>query len=110
MNFVDQIENLNPAKYLRPSSCEIKFSPKQVTIRGTTSSPPPPGAPPAPHFFFFFYGKALDVVVSLKATNITFPSNLSLLRSMSYGVTGIALLDKSIYCSYNVLTGYPVAC
>ena len=35
MNFVDQIENLNPAKYLRPSSCEIKFSPKQVTIRGT---------------------------------------------------------------------------
>ena len=109
MNFVDQIENLNPAKYLRPSSCEIKFSPKQVTIRGTTSSPPPPGAPPAP-LFFFFYGKALDVVVSLKATNITFPSNLSLLRSMSYGVTGIALLDKSIYCSYNVLTGYPVAC
>ena len=108
MNFVDQIENLNPAKYLRPSSCEIKFSPKQVTIRGTTSSPPPPGAPPAPHFFF--YGKALDVVVSLKATNITFPSNSSLLRSMSYGVTGIALLDKSIYCSYNVLTGYPVAC
>ena len=108
MNFVDQIENLNPAKYLRPSSCEIKFSPKQVTIRGTTSSPPPPGAPPAPHFFF--YGKALDVVVSLKATNITFSSNLSLLRSMSYGAIGIALLDKSIYCSYNVLTGYPVAC
>ena len=108
MNFVDEIENLNPAKYLRPSSCEIKFPPKQVTIRGTTSSPPPPGAPPAPHFFF--YGKALDVVVSLKATNITFPSNLSLLRSMSYGVTGIALLDKRIYCSYNVLTGYPVAC
>ena len=108
MNFVDQIENLNPAKYLRPSSCEIKFPPKQVTIRGTTSSPPPPpGAPSAPHFF---YGKALDVVVSLKATNITFPSNLSLLRSMSYGATGIALLDKSIYCSYNVLTGYPVAC
>ena len=24
MNFVDQIENLNPAKCLRPSSCEIK--------------------------------------------------------------------------------------
>ena len=102
MNFVDQIENLNPAKYPRPSSCEIKFSPKQVTIRGTTSSPP------APHFFF--YGKALDVVVSLKAANITFSSNLSLLRSMSYGAIGIALLDKSIYCSYNVLTGYPVAC
>lgn len=108
MNFVDQIENLNPAKYLRPSSCEIKFSPKQVTIRGTTSFPPPrPGRPPLP---IFFYGKALDVVVSLQATNITFPSNLSLLRSMSYGVTGIALLDKSIYCSYNLLTGYPVAC
>ena len=102
MNFVDQIENLNPAKYPRPSSCEIKFSPKQVTIRGTTSSPP------APHLFF--YGKALDVVVSLKAANITFSSNLSLLRSMSYGAIGIALLDKSIYCSYNVLTGYPVAC
>ena len=107
MNFVDQIENLNPAKYLRPSSYEIKFPPKQVTIRGTTSSPPARGAPRSP---FSFYGKALDVVVSLKATNITFPSNLSLLRSMSYGVTGIALLDKSIYCSYNVLTGYPVAC
>ena len=107
MNFVDQIENLNLAKYLRPSSCEIKFPLKQVTIRGTTSSPPRPGRPPLP---IFFYGKALDVVVSLKATNITFPSNLSLLRSMSYGATGIALLDKSIYCSYNVLTGYPVAC
>ena len=104
MNFVDQIENLNPAKYLRPSSCEIKFSPKQVTIRGTTSSPPPRSP------FFFFYGKALDVFVSLKATNITFSSNLSLLRSMSYGAIGIALLDKSIYYSYNVLTGYPVAC
>ena len=52
MNFVDQIENLNPAKYSRPSSYEIKFPPKQVTIRGTTSSPPPPGAPPAPHFLF----------------------------------------------------------
>ena len=109
MNFVDQIENLNPAKYLRPSSCEIKFPPKQVTIRGTTSSTPPPrpGRSPLP---IFFYGKALDVVVSIKATNITFPSNLSLLRSMSYGVTGIALVDKSIYCSYDVLTGYPVAC
>lgn len=107
MNFVDQIENLNPAKCLRPSSCEIKFPPKQVTLRGTTSYPPPArGAPRSP---FFFYGKALDVVVSLKATNITFPSNLSLLGSMSYGVTGIALLDKSVYCSYNVLTGYPVA-
>lgn len=101
MNFVDQIENVNPAKYLRPSSCEIKFPPKQPR-------PPPPtrGAPRSP----FFYGKAPDVVVSLKATNITFPSNLSLLGSMSYGVTGIALLDKSIYCSNNVLTGYPVAC
>ena len=52
MNFVDQIENLNPAKYLRPSSCEIKFSPKQVTIRGTNSSPPRPGRPPLPIFFF----------------------------------------------------------
>lgn len=53
MNFVDQIENLNPAKYPRPSSCEIKFSPKQVTIRGTTSSPPPArGAPRSPFFFF----------------------------------------------------------
>ena len=45
MNFVDQIENVNPAKYLRPSSCEIKFPPKQPR------PPPPPGAPPAPHFF-----------------------------------------------------------
>lgn len=46
MNFVDQIENVNPAKYLRPSSCEIKFPPKQPR-----PPPPPPGAPPAPHFF-----------------------------------------------------------
>ena len=37
MNFVDQIENLNPAKYLGPSFCEIKFPRKQETIRGTTS-------------------------------------------------------------------------
>jgi len=42
MNFVDQIENLNLAKYLRPSFCEIKFPPKQVTIRGTTLVRPPP--------------------------------------------------------------------
>ena len=57
MNFVDQIENLNPAKYLRPSSCEIKFPPKQVTIRGTTSSTPPPPARGAPRSPFFFMEK-----------------------------------------------------
>ena len=89
----DQIDNLSPAKYLRPSLCEIKFPPKTSNNQryNLVSATP-----------IFFLWKSPGCCCWPKATNITFPSISSLLGPMSYGVTEIALLEKSIYSSYNV--------